>query len=166
MEYRSRATLLGVPLVHISTGAGGGEPRRGVAIGWIALGDVAIGIVVACGGVALGGLCVGGVSIGIMSIGGVAIGVAAVGGFALGWIAVGGVAAGWHAAIGGLAIARQYAVGGLAFAGHVLSGPGARSWPGHPEAPFRTEDALWLVAIVGVLLLVGHYVRQRRDERK
>src|SRR5262245_60795418 len=57
MEYRSSASLLGLPLVHIATGAVvDGRYRRGVATAWFAVGDIAIGMLFACGGVALGGV--------------------------------------------------------------------------------------------------------------
>jgi hypothetical protein len=67
MEYRSPIRLLGVPLVHFATGRlEGGQYRRGIARGWIAIGDIAaIGWIAAVGGLAvarefaLGGAAVG-----------------------------------------------------------------------------------------------------------
>lgn len=126
-EYRSKSSLFGLPLVHFRTGQRAGE-RHLPAVGWIALGDRAYGILFAGGGIALGGIAVGGASAGIISIGGaclgglafggLAVGGIAVGGVALGVLAVGGLAAGAVAAQGGLAVARQFALGGEAIALH------------------------------------------------
>ena len=49
MEYRSKLTLFSVPLVHITTGKPeNGVWKRGVAKGWIAVGDIAFGILFSC----------------------------------------------------------------------------------------------------------------------
>jgi hypothetical protein len=105
--------------VHITTGdVAGGQYRRGFAKGWVAVGDVAFGPLIAVGGVSLGGISVGGLAIGILPVGGLALGVAALGGLAVGMLAVGGAAIGWSAALGGLAVAREYAEGGVAIARH------------------------------------------------
>src|SRR4029079_2665213 len=53
-EYRSRATLFGLPLLHVASGPDPATGRRRVAKGIIALGDIACGVV-AIGGVACGG---------------------------------------------------------------------------------------------------------------
>ena len=45
MEYRSKASLLGLPLVHVATGAiRNGRPVRGIARGWISVGEVSLGV--------------------------------------------------------------------------------------------------------------------------
>jgi len=119
MNYRSKAELLGVPLVHIATSRmKDGKYERGKAVGWIAIGDISFGILLSLGGVALGGVAVGGVSLGVISIAGVAFGVAAIGGVALGVVALGGLAVSLYASLGGLAISAKYAMGGGAFAQH------------------------------------------------
>ena len=76
MEYRSKTSFLGLPLVHIALGsARPGEPyRRGIATGWIAIGDIARGVLVASGGIAIGGICIGGVGLGLISFAGLSIG--------------------------------------------------------------------------------------------
>ena len=118
-EYKSKHTLLGLPLVHVNLG------RNGWARGIIAIGSIATGIV-ALGGVTFGLLtlgCVsiglllalGAVSVGALSIGGVALGLLAWGGVALGWLAVGGISLGVYAA-GGVVTAAKVAVGDLASA--------------------------------------------------
>jgi hypothetical protein len=167
MEYRSSLRILGLPLVHIATGsAWNGTYRRGVATGWVAAGDIAIGILFAFGGVAVGGISIGGVSVGLLSIGGLSVGLAALGGLAAGMVAVGGAAFAWHMAMGGLAVAHDYAAGGLAVAQRVFAPVKPELWlhyP-HPQAPFRVEDAFWLLAIILALLLVARHVQQSRAE--
>src|SRR5207244_5786630 len=44
-EYRSKATLFGLPLVHIAYGMDPETGRRRVAKGIIAIGDLAIGVI-------------------------------------------------------------------------------------------------------------------------
>ncbi len=124
-EYKSKLTLLGLPLIHIASGMG---HRRLVAKGWIAVGDTAYGVLFAAGGIAVGGIAVGGLSLGVVSLagmalgvfafGGGAVGVWAIGGLAVGVFAMGGVAIAWKAAAGGLAVAYEFAQGGGAFASH------------------------------------------------
>lgn len=127
-EYRSETTLFGLPLVHIRWGRQAGQGKIQPAVGWIACGEVAYGILFASGGFAVGGISFGGVSAGIFSyggfglglftFGGLAVGGVAVGGAAIGLIASGGFALAWHAAFGGLAVAHDIALGGSALANH------------------------------------------------
>jgi hypothetical protein len=167
MEYRSNTRLLGLPLVHVAIGRGDatGRYRRGVATGWLAIGDIAVGVVLACGGVSLGGISLGGVAAGLLPIGGLAFGLLAFGGLALGITAIGGAAVGWHAAIGGLAMAHEYALGGFAFARHVL-GPPDRDHSALstiPHAPFDWPDAVVLALLVAALIMVALSIRRRRE---
>jgi hypothetical protein len=165
VEYRSNLSVLGLPLIHVATGAiASGIYRRRVAMGWIAVGDVALGIFFSCGGVALGGISVGGASLGVLSLGGLAFGAAAVGGLAVGVLALGGAAFAWYTAIGGVAVAHDYAVGGVAFAQHVVSplSPDLRAKYPLPRPPFRASDTLWLIGIVVALLVVARLVQVQR----
>ena len=165
MDYRSSIGLLGLPLVHVATGAVvDGRYRRGVATAWFAVGDIAVGVVFACGGVALGGLCVGGAAFGLAPVGGLALGALAIGGLALGIVAVGGAAIAWYAAVGGLAVAGRYAIGGVALARNVLAppAPGALPWSSIPHAPFQWADAFALAAICVVLVFIALAVQARR----
>ena len=117
MNYKTGATLLGLPLVHITFGRREGDQYvRGIARGWIAIGDVSFGILLSVGGVALGGISIGGLSVGVLSIAGLALGVYAFGGLAAGLFAIGGGAFALIAADGGLAAAWLFAEGGSAFA--------------------------------------------------
>jgi len=128
VEFRTKATFLGWPWIHVRVG-GSSSGKPGIAKGWFALGDMAIGGFLAVGGLAVGPVSFGGASLGLLSVGGAAAGVCALGGLGVGLWAVGGVAVGylatggcalaWEAAQGGLAVARGFALGGAAFAAHV-----------------------------------------------
>ena len=108
-EYRSQASLFGLPLVHIASGVDPSTGRPRIAKGIIAIGNVAVG-----------GLAVGGLSFGVISIGGLSLGLTAIGGLAIGLLlAFGGMAIGL-VAIGGGAIG-YYALGGGAWGVHPLS---------------------------------------------
>jgi tRNA A-37 threonylcarbamoyl transferase component Bud32 len=120
-EYKSKATFLGWPLVHVVSGLDPITGRPRTAKGWLAIADVA-----AVGGVAISGVAaVGGVAIsgclaaGVVSLTGVlAVGLVALGGMAVGGLAVGGIAAGFFA-VGGIA-AGFFAVGGVPVGWHTL----------------------------------------------
>jgi hypothetical protein len=117
--WDSPARCLGIPLISIrwNQGAFRGKP----AIGWIALGDFSIGLLVSIGGISVGTFSFGGISLGALSAGGLVAGGMAFGGASLGYWAFGGVALG-HMAIGGMAIASYAAQGGLAIAGYAANG--------------------------------------------
>ena len=106
-EYRSKARLFGLPLLHIAYGINAETGKLMVAKGIIAIGNIALGIV-----------AIGGFAFGVLTFGGVALGVAA----------LGGIAAALYGAVGGIAIAGQYAFGGIAIAGYVAIGGMAISW--------------------------------------
>ena len=93
LEYRSRAEVNGVPVVHVSFAGFDHVRQPRVARGLFAVGDVAIGLV-AVGGIALAPLSFGGIAIGLLALGGVAAGVVAMAGVAIGLVAVGAVAVG------------------------------------------------------------------------
>jgi hypothetical protein len=126
-DYRSRARFLGLPLIHVRSGVKPGGKAE-AAVGWIAIGDRAIGVLFAAGGVAIGGISMGGVSVGLIALGGASAGLLALGGFAVGLLALGGAAVGflaaggiataWKGASGGLAIAHEFAIGGQTLAQH------------------------------------------------
>jgi hypothetical protein len=104
VRKRSTRELFGLPLWEIAKGPDPlhGE-RRGHARAWLAVGDVADGLV-ALGGISRGVIAVGGISFGVFSLGGIAIGLAAgMGGIAAAPFAAAGVAFGF-AAMGGTGI--------------------------------------------------------------
>ena len=100
-EYKSRGTLCGMPLVHITS--------RGVAKGFIAIGLRARGII-----------SIGLLSVGVISIGLLAFGVIAIGMLALGAAANGMIAAGIFAC-GGVS-AGLFSFGGVSFGKYVMGG--------------------------------------------
>lgn len=165
MEYRSKASFLGLPLLHVATGTlTNGEYRRGVATAWIAVGDIAFGVIFSFGAIAVGGISFGGVALGLLPIGGATIGWFAIGGLGIGILSVAGAAIAWHGAVGGLAIAHHYAVGGLAIAPNVLTPPPSQ-FPmfAIPHSPFSVWDALFLVVLLAVLVVVTHKVQALRN---
>ncbi|MBM4016301.1 MAG: serine/threonine protein kinase [Planctomycetes bacterium] len=122
-EWRSTASLLGRPLVHvhfarwreravargwiaIGSRAVGVVAIGNVAVGLLAFGNLALGLVGALGPLALGGVAAGALALGGLAIGGVAIGAIAVGGLAVGYAAIGGKAIGWYA-LGGSVTAKH-----------------------------------------------------------
>ena len=143
-EYRSKLSVLGLPLVHIRLRAG---LDRGPVKAWIAAGDAAIGAIFAFGGLAVAPLSCGACSIGLLTFGGLAAGLLSMGGFSLGlWamgaqaiglLAFGGCALGWQAAMGGVAIARDYALGGIALADQANNAVAAAFIRNHSLLPKR-----------------------------
>lgn len=164
MDYRSKLRLLGLPLLAVRIGPQPDGALRGTARGWIALGDVAFGVLFAAGGVATGGVAIGGLSLGLLSVGGLAAGLLAFGGGALGVWAAGGAAVAAQAALGGLAVAMDYALGGLAIAAHA-NDAAARSFFQEnvffQTARMLAQDAKWLLALLIVPVLFQLYKRFR-----
>lgn len=166
-RYRSNASLLGLPLLDIAIGPPAGQTtaRRGFARGWIAVGDIAFGPLLALGGFAAGGIAIGGLSLGILSLAGVAVGIYTVGGFSAGFWAVGGLALGWFGAAGGAAISRTHAVGGLAVGLHA-NDAAAKAYLGHSfflrsaQAAIRSAPWQWIFLVAILLLLVGRVTRR------
>jgi len=122
-EFRSRASLFGLPLVHICFGDRRAVVKKPVTA-WIAVGDRALGGLFAFGGIAIAPVSIGGCAIGLFSFGGLALGILVLGGFGFGvwtfcgmgagWQAFGGGVFAWKAAMGGFAIAHDFALGGIA----------------------------------------------------
>ena len=113
-EYKSKASLFGIPLVHIKMSRYG---KPTVAKGIIAIGTFSIGVI-SIGAIPVGIISIGGIALGVVSFGGMALGLLlAIGGIALGTLAVGGMTVGLGA-IGGLAVGKiafgGYAVGTVA----------------------------------------------------
>ncbi len=125
-EYRSRSSLLGLPLVHIRIGDRF-DVLRGPVKAWIAIGSShAVGLLFAAGGIAIAPLSFGGIAIGLLPFGAVALGILpigacsigtwAVGSLAIGWQALGSCALAWNVAMGGIAVAHDFALGSIAHA--------------------------------------------------
>ena len=125
-EFRSRATLLGLPLLHIRLGDRF-DVVRGPVKAWIAIGSShAVGVIFASGGLAIAPISFGGIAIGLVSFGAIAmgifplgaisLGVWAYGGLALGWDVFCGSGIAWNAATGGVVASHGFASGGVALA--------------------------------------------------
>ncbi|MCT4541973.1 MAG: hypothetical protein N4A63_00350 [Vallitalea sp.] len=109
-EYKSKRTIMGIPLVHIN------QKPFGVAKGFIALGTVSVGFF-SLGCISVGVFSMGAISFAILfGFGGVTLSlIAGFGGVAIaGLFAVGGVAVSNFISIGGAAIAKEFAAGGYA----------------------------------------------------
>jgi RNA polymerase sigma factor (sigma-70 family) len=117
IDYRSKWTLLGLPLIHIRFGDYYAR-EFGLARGWIALGDTAVGVLFAAGWIATGGIALAPVSFGLIAHGILATGALAFGVHAVGLVAAGAVAWGWLGAWGAIALSETCAVGAQAFAPH------------------------------------------------
>jgi tRNA A-37 threonylcarbamoyl transferase component Bud32 len=150
-EYKSKRTLFGMPLLHVTSGSDPATGHKRTARGFFAFGERAVGVfafggyargLFACGGMAVGVLSFGGLSIGLVSWGALALGLLiaygalslgllASGGLALGWHAVGGIAAGVHA-YGGQVYALVNGLGDQVHAPHVVKSleemPGLLQW--------------------------------------
>ena len=173
-EYRSRRTLLGLPLIHIRMHQTGNAGQTLPAVGWIAIGNIARGGLFAFGGLAIAPVCLGGCAVGLLALGGfgvgvfsfagAAFGVWAVGGVATGYLASGGAALGWLGACGGVAVAHDFAVGGAAAAQHV-NDDAARAFVQNSEF-FRWAKWLSQHAMLLLWLPLGIVVGQVLGLRK
>ena len=177
VEYRSKAQLWGMPLVHIVKGRRQPMIRtefysnryRAVptAKGIIAIGRRAKGVV-AIGNIACGVLSMGNISVGLLTISNLGVGLVALGNLAVGTFAIGNGAAGYCAA--GNAAAGQYALGHTAQGAVALSVESfdqtqliqgfIQSVPQQLQGFFRlavwlVDHPLWLVVPAAALLVAA-----------
>jgi len=155
VDYRSKATLFGLPLLHVTSGV---DPRTGrarVARGVVAIGGIAQGIL-AFGGMAMGGIAIGGVAMGVFAFGGCTLGLMAFGGLAIALIAALGGGAVAPIAIGGGAVG-YLAFGGKGVGPHVLDAVTKDPFAAHFFLPWAQQllaNMQWINAIF-VILCVG-----------
>jgi hypothetical protein len=154
-EYRSKTTLWGLPLLHVTSGW---DPRTRKV--YVSKGIIAIG------GRAKGVVAMGGAAMGIFAFGGCAVGVFAFGGCALGLITLGGLAIGLLGAMGGGAIAPialgggaigYFAYGGGAYGAHILSAVTKDPVAAHFFSAWGTalmSNMMWYFAAVMVFAMV------------
>ena len=154
-EYKSKRTLLGMPLLHVTSGIDPTTGRKRTARGFFAFGERAVGVfafggyargLFACGGMAVGVFALGGMSIGLISWGGLALALLlAYGGMSVGFLSAGGLALGWEAA-GGIA-AGVHAYGGQVYA--LVGGMGDQVHAPHLFKSFAEMPDLlqWLLRI-------------------
>lgn len=167
MNYQTDFRLLGLPLIQVATGRlVDGSYRRGIAKGWIAIGDIAFGVFFSAGGVSVGGVSVGGLAAGVLSLGGLAFGLASIGGLAVGALAVGGAAFGWSGALGGLAVGHEFATGGVAVALHANDRIAAEYFAAHPF--FRGASSLmdYSIALVFIPVIAALVARLWRRSKQ
>lgn len=172
-EFRSRWTLLGLPLLHVRLQSRG-EETTPPALGWIAIGNYAFGVLFAWGGVAVGAVSGGGISAGLVSVGAVSLGLLAFGGLAIGAFAMGGVAVGvmaagafsfgWAAAQGRYAVAHEFALGLHAVARHANDAAAETYFSARPWLDLRTVTGKALFSFVWLpaLPIVWQSLRRRR----
>jgi tRNA A-37 threonylcarbamoyl transferase component Bud32 len=147
LDYRSQATLFGLPLLHVTDGIDPKTGRPRVSRGIVAVGAVAEGVI-AVGGRAQGLIAFGGLAVGGFAFGGCAVGVVALGGASLGLLLALGGAAIAPIALGGGAVGL-YALGGGAYGLHALGGnvqdPAAKA--------FFDPWGLWVLSKLGAITL-------------
>jgi len=171
-EYRTRATLLGLPLVHVRFSAP--DTTQGPAVGWIAGGDRAVGVLFAFGGWAVGLVSVGGVALGALTLGAVNFGLISLGAVCFGGVAVGSVSYGWHASgslsATGWETARS---ANLAFSHHLAAAPFALAPHANDDDaqrmmadPNAARDWLIFCALIVVLSLVPTTLYARAVRRR
>jgi serine/threonine protein kinase len=154
LNYRSKATLFGLPLLHVTAGIDPQTGRARVAKGIIAVGGLAKGVV-AFGGVAMGGFAFGGLAWGVVAFGGAALGLVSFGGLAIALIAALGGGAIAPVAIGGGAVG-YWAFGGGAIGVHVFDAMTKDPVAGRfflPWAQALIENALWLNVVIFTFVL-------------
>jgi len=135
-EFISHADLLGLPLLHYTSGICPESGRRKTAKGVVAVGRRALGVL-ALGQVAMGLVAIGQASFGLL----LGLGQATVGLYALGQLALG-----WEVGVGQIATGGL-AIGQLALGEWVLAqiGLGAHVWDQRAVDPAAVEyfRALW-----------------------
>jgi hypothetical protein len=167
VDYRSKATLFGLPLLHVTSGLDPQTGRVRVAKGIIAIGDRAQGVV-AFGGVAMGGFAFGGLAMGVFAFGGCALGLIAFGGLAIALFAALGGGAIAPIAIGGGAVGFL-AFGGGAIGAHVLDAatkdPAAERfflpWAKVLMANTQWFTAIFITLVIGIGVGVPLWLRRR-----
>ena len=176
-EFRSKASLFGVPLVHIRFASAEADSRP--VFGWIAGGDRACGILFAWGAWAVGFISVGAVSVGVFSLGALGVGVIGLGAVGVGLLAAGAMsigvdawgslsALGWDTAHSlGFGIARTAAEAPVAFAQHA-NDPVAREILANPQADLHEMIFFVVVSILAIAPVAAYAaaVRRRLGRRK
>jgi hypothetical protein len=167
LVYESQLRFLGLPLIAVRFG--GTDPgsfRVQKAVGWIALGDIAVSPFLAIGCYAIAPIALGAITVGIFSFSlwGAALGVVAFGSVAVGWCAYGVGALGWRAAAGGAAVANDYAVGAIVRAAEANT-PAAKAWFTSQWHSVLVElfvyNSHWVI-LLAILLLLGRILYASR----
>ena len=158
--FISEQHLFGIPLIHIQFGTP--ELNDSAAIGWIAGGSKAYGLLFAWGGFAVAPISVGIISVGILSVGAVSIGLLALGTVAIGLIGFGASAIaykayaslsslGWESAFSnGFSYAIHGAIGPIALAEDV-NNEAANDWV---NLALFSQSYTLMLAIICILVIV------------
>jgi len=171
-EYRSRLTLLGVPLVHCRfSSPDEGQPP---VFGWIAGGDRAYGLIVAWGGYAVAPISVGAVAVGIFALGNFSVGLFSFGTVALGWLALGCASVGFNAYAWLSALGWNTAQGGgFGLAGHAANAPVALAEHANDAAarailanPGSQQHQMTVITVITLLSLVPAVLYARAVRRR
>jgi RNA polymerase sigma factor (sigma-70 family) len=174
-EYRSRWSLLGLPLIHVRLGDRF-DVLRGPTKGWIAIGSShAAGVIFASGGIAVAPVSFGGIAIGLLpfgaigmglvSLGAISFGVWSFGALAVGWQVDAGLGIAWNAAMGGIAFAHDFAVGGIVHAAQAnteIAGQFCRQSWFFRCAQFVGNYYLWLIPLVLQSLVMARKRRRKQ----
>ncbi len=167
LDYRSQATLFGLPWLHVTAGLDPATGRQRVARGIIAIGGIAQGVV-AIGGVAMGGFAFGGLALGVFAFGGLSLGLIAFGGLAIALLGALGGGAIAPIAMGGGAVG-YWAYGGGALGAHVLDSitrdPAAEQfflpWAKTLSAHVQLINATLVVTIMAIGIGVPLWLQRR-----
>jgi RNA polymerase sigma factor (sigma-70 family) len=171
-EYISQLKLFGTPLFHFKFGLL--EVDEKPAVGWIACGSKAYGLLFAWGGVAIAPISVGIVSVGVISVGAISFGLIAIGTVAIGIIGFGASvigykaygsfsALGWESAFSnGFSIAKDAALAPVAFAAQINNEQAADI----SSLKLLGESHQWLLAFIAIVVIIpsiwyAYNVRQR-----
>ncbi|MBS0660865.1 MAG: sigma-70 family RNA polymerase sigma factor [Verrucomicrobia bacterium] len=163
-RYETRARLLGLPLFAFAWNLAPQRTwRERAAVGWIAVGDLAVSPLLAFGGTAVAPIALGGITVGVVSLSifcGLALGVFALGALAFGGWSLGFAAAGWQAAVGLAAVARELAVG-LAASGAQTGAEALAALQANFLADFRALllHPAWLVLVAAWTWLLRGWIR-------
>ena len=171
VDYRSKATLFGLPWLHVASGLDPTTGKQRVAKGIIAIGGRAQGVV-AIGGLAIGGLAFGGLSLGVFAFGGCALGIVAFGGLAVALVAALGGGAVAPIALGGGAMG-YFAYGGKAMGAHVLDAATKDAaaerfflpWASVVMERAQLLNAILVAIIVGVGVGLPLWLQRRKPDR-
>jgi RNA polymerase sigma factor (sigma-70 family) len=170
-EYRSRWTLLGIPLVCVRFAtADAGQPA---VRAWFAGGDRAYGLICAWGGIAVAPVSVGSTAVGLLAIGNLSFGLFSFGTVAVGWLAIGCAAIGvkafaWLSALGwetahggGFVVARLAAEGPVAFAEHA-NDAAARALFAHLASGKNQMTFVTTLTLISIIPIIGYAIGVRK----